>query len=147
MDRTTQTQKSAGNSTEAVNPGISPGPTDAEVEAWADRVRSRRQSWVDGPTEEEKHEWQRRERARRAAKLDSGAGAGDSGQFDAHEERQRLQRRILRETRLATEGVAVLLATLPFRVWTELVHAGEEWEDETLRPATRRWVPFYKDDL
>ena len=71
MDRTSQTSKSAGSDAEAGEPGMSLGPTEAEVENWAERVRLRRQAWVDGPTEEEKQEWQRRERARRAARKPS----------------------------------------------------------------------------
>jgi hypothetical protein len=125
-------------------------PTEAEVEAWAERVRTRRQAWVDGPNEEEKHEWIRRERMRRQARQGiesdvwpvNGAPAG----YDAHAERRHLQRRYVREIRLATEGLGVLMATLPFRALAELVAVGREFEEESLRPARRRWVPFYDED-
>jgi hypothetical protein len=131
---------------------MSPGPTDAEVEAWAERVRKRRQAWVDGPTEEEKHEWQRREQARRAARsefeAESGADNGGPTRRDpSYEEGLRLQRRYVREARLATEGLGVWVATWPFRVLANLVSVGREWEDESLRPARRRWIPFYDDDV
>jgi hypothetical protein len=152
MDRTSQTQKSTGTAAGAAEPGMSPGPTDAEVEAWAERVRLRRQAWVDGPTEEEKQEWQRRERARRAARLEvdaeSGADNGGPTRRDPYyEEGLRLQRRYVREARLATEGLGVWVTTWPFRVLANLVSVGREWEEESLRPARRRWIPFYDDDV
>jgi hypothetical protein len=151
MDRTSQTPRSAGNDAEAGEPGMSLSPTEAEVEAWAERVRLRRQAWVDGPTEEEKHEWQRRERARRAARLEFEAAAesgnGDQKRLDPYEERLRLQRRYAREVRLATEGLGAWIATWPFRMLADLVVTGREWEEETLRPARRRWIPFYDDDM
>jgi hypothetical protein len=149
MDRTTQTQKSAGNDTESGEPGMSLGPTEAEVEAWAERVRLRRQSWVDGPTEDEKQEWQRRERVRRAARAESGteSGKGDATRSDPYEDRLRLQRRYAREVRLATEGLGVWMATWPFRVLADLVVTGQEWEAELLSPARRRWIPFSDDDV
>jgi hypothetical protein len=149
MDRTTQTKKSVGNDAESGEPGKSLGPTDAEVEAWAERVRLRRQSWVDGPTEDEKQEWQRRERVRRAARVDSGPESDhdDAKRRDPYEERLRLQRRYIREARLLTEGVGAWLATLPFRVLADFVTAGREWEEESLRPARRRWIPFSDDDV
>jgi hypothetical protein len=125
-------------------------PTEVEVEAWAERVRMRRQAWVDGPTEEEKHEWLRRERMRRQARLGIEAevrpGNGASTGYDPYDERRRLQRRYVREVRLATEGLGVWMATLPFRALAELVTAGREFEEESLRPARRRWVPFYDED-
>jgi hypothetical protein len=150
MDRTSQTSKAAGSDAEASESGTSIGPSDAEVEAWAERVRTRRQAWVDGPTEEEKHDWLRRERARRSARLgleaEPGAGNGDRKRLDPYEERLRLQRRYARELRLATEGIGIWVATWPFRVMADLVVTGREWEEETLRPA-RRWIPFSDDDM
>ena len=129
--------------------GVSVDLTDAEVEAWAERVRRRRQAWVDGPTEDEKHEWIRREYARRLARLqseESGSGNGVPTGRDPYEERRLLERRYVREARLAAEGLGVLIATLPFRILAELVRTGQDWEEEALRPARRRWIPF-SDDL
>ncbi|HVL22827.1 MAG TPA: hypothetical protein VM450_02025 [Thermomicrobiales bacterium] len=151
MDRTSQTSKAVGSDTGAGEPGMSISPSEAEVEAWAERVRKRRQAWVDGPTEEEKHDWQRRERARRAARLEpeaeSGAGNGERKRLDPYEERLRLQRRYTREVRLATEGIGVWFATWPFRVLADLVVTGQEWEEDTLHSARRRWIPFSDDDM
>ena len=152
MDRTSQTSKSAGGEATASEPGMALGPTDAEVEAWAERVRLRRQAWVDGPTQEERHEWAERERARRATRMEyegearSGNG-GPTRRDPYYEEGLRLQRRYVREARLATEGLGVWLTTWPFRVVANLVNVGREWEEESLRPARRRWIPFYDDDI
>jgi hypothetical protein len=152
MDRTPEASKSTGKAAaaQASDQGASIGPTDAEIEAWAERVRLRRQAWVDGPTDEEKHEWQRRERMRRLARLEfeteSRAGNGGPTGLDPYEERLHLQRRYVREARLATQGLGVWMATMPFRVLAELVTAGREWEEEYLRPTRRRWIPFYDDE-
>ena len=149
MDRTSQS-KAAGNS-EAGDPGNMPGPTDADVEAWAERVRLRRQAWVDGPTDEEKHDWLRRERARHMARQQFDDQSGNGGESrtrpDSYEERLRLQRRFVRDVRLATEGLGAWIATWPFRVLADLVVTGREWEEETMRPARRRWIPYYDEDM
>ena len=164
MERTSEQPKSAdkkaetgetppnqSSSTQASDPGVSIGPTEAEIENWAHQKRLRRQAWVDGPTEEEKLEWYRRERARRLARLEIDSEiesiSGTSIGRDQYEDRRRLERGYLREARLATEGLAVTLATLPFRVMADLVATGREWERETLHPTRRRWIPFYDDEL
>ena len=150
MDRTSQSSKAAGNA-ESADPGNMPGPTDADVEAWAERVRLRRQAWVDGPTEEEKHDWLRRERARQMTRHqfddESGTGADGRTRPDPYDEPLRLQRRYVRDVRLATEGLGAWIATWPFRVLADLVVTGREWEEESLRPARRRWIPFYDEDM
>ena len=164
MDRTSEQPKSAGKenvqsgasrgesgSAQATAPEISVEPTEAEVEAWAERVRLRRQAWVDGPTEEEKNEWIRRERMRRLSRLENEvegkpSNGGPRG-YDPYAERRRLQRRYLREVRLATQGLGVWMAMLPFRTLAELVASGREWEEETLQPARRRWIPFNEDEV
>ena len=45
-------------------------PTDAEIEAWAEDERRRRQTWVQGPTPEERAAYASRERERRLAELE-----------------------------------------------------------------------------
>jgi hypothetical protein len=133
------------------DPKVAAGPTDAEIESWAEQVRQRRQAWLDGPTEEEKHEWFQRERMRRLALM----GDEDEGSFtprghnghDLYDDARRIQRRYIREMRLATEGLAVMMVTMPFRVMAELVATGREWEKQSLHPARRRWIPFYDEDL
>jgi hypothetical protein len=131
--------------------GPSVEPTEEEVEAWAERVRKRRQAWVDGPTDEEKHEWLRRERIRRMARAELGgedrSNSGGHDGYDHYGERTRIQQRYMRDVRLAAEGLGVMMVTFPFRALAELVAPGREWEEDTLRPAGRRWIPFYEDEM
>lgn len=127
-------------------PGI--GPTDDEVAAWAEQEHLRRQAWLSGPTDEEKHEWRRRERQRRLARLGYANEAEPIGDLLrlAQDDRRRLSRRYAREAQLATEGLGLLLATLPFRMIAELVSAGREFEEDYSQPQRRR-VPLYDDDV
>jgi hypothetical protein len=123
------------------------GPTDDEVAAWAEQEHARRQAWLAGPSEEEKHEWRRQERQRRLVRL------GYAGAFDPEREpsygsprdSRRLSKRYARDAQLATEGLGLLLATLPFRMLAELVSAGREWEEDYPQGQRRR-VPLYDDD-
>jgi len=148
---TTQASASGSETIAAQGAGPAVEPSDEEVEAWAERVRKRRQAWVDGPTEEEKHEWLRRERIRRMARMEFGReeppGNGASGGYDHYGERSRIQQRYMRDLRLAAEGLGVMMVTFPFRALAELVATGQEWEEDTLRPAGRRWIPFYEDEM
>jgi len=164
MDRTADQSKSAGKnaaqasgsseqtaSAKSGDPQMATAPTDAEIEAWAEQVRQRRQAWLDGPTEEEKHEWFQRERMRRLARtevdeVDIAASGGHNG-HDLYDDPRRIQHRYVRELRLATEGLAVTMVTLPFLVMAELVATGRDWEKKSLHPARRRWIPFYDEDL
>ena len=157
MDRESHNSKSAESDVNVGEPGMSPDPSEAEVEAWAERVRLRRHAWMDGPTEEEKLRWQRRERRRRSARTglnaESGFDYSDQMPLNPYEERLRLQhryaadaRRYAGDVRLATEGLGVLIATWPFRALANLVVTGREWEEEILRPASRRGIPFGDDD-
>ena len=127
------------------------GPVDAEVDAWAERVRLRRQAWLNGPSEEEKFEWSRRERARRLTRLAYDVVAGPDldapAAPDPFDERRRLQQRYVRELRQAAEGIGIKMATIPFRMMADLVVTGREWEEESLRPTRRRWIPFADDDI
>jgi hypothetical protein len=122
------------------------GPTDAEIDAWAASVRQNRQAWLEGPTEEEKVEWARRERLRRMAGFgtdtESRYDFGGPDELTPSEARRQLERRYVRDIRLAAEGLGILMATWPFRVLAELVTTGQEWEDELNRPSRRSSIPF-----
>ena len=63
----------AANDRDEANNPTTPdlGPTDAEVEAWAQQERERREAWLHGPTSAQKSDWAVRERGRRLA--DRGA--------------------------------------------------------------------------
>src|SRR5215204_1317551 len=112
-------------------------PTDAEIEAWAEEERRRRQTWVQGPTAEERAEFARRERERRLAELE-GSDAWVA-------ERARQMGRVGREAQLATEGAISLLVKWSRHTFEALVDAGREWEEEFGRPRRRRRVSMDDD--
>jgi hypothetical protein len=132
-------------------------PGEAEVDAWAERERRRREGWLSGPTAEERAAWVQRERARRLASLETEPAP------EATDLARRAQR-TLREAQLAAEG-AVSLARKGLeaegpvgfpvglvRRWTRrrmevLVRAGQEWEEEFGQPsrAPHRRIPLDED--
>jgi hypothetical protein len=110
-------------------------PTEAEIDAWAERERARRQAWLAGPSEDERAEYAKRVRQRRL-----------SDTFDEGERRlQETMRDGLhygREGQLAAEGAMSLFYRWSRRTFAELVKAGREWEEDTALPRTRRRVPM-----
>ena len=110
-------------------------PTEAEIDAWAERERARRQSWLAGPSDDERAEYARHVRQRRLAEA-----------FDEGEQRlqdgMRQGLRYGREAQLATEGAMTLLYRWSRRTFADLVKAGREWEEDTALPRTRRRVPM-----
>jgi hypothetical protein len=110
-------------------------PSEAEIEAWADRERARRQAWVAGPSEDERAQYAKRVRQRRLAE------AFDEGEHRL-EEGMRTGLHYGRETQLAAEGAMNLFYRWSRRTFTELVKAGREWEEDTALPRTRRRVPM-----
>jgi len=112
------------------------GPTDAEVEAWAERERARRDAWLRGPTEAQKAEWAAAERARRTRPhLQLPAPSPETRHLAQH---------YLRSAQLVAEGAFSRLFNLSARdVLDDLIRAGRAWEDEyTSGPALRRRVPL-----
>jgi len=126
-------------------------PSAAEIDAWVERERQRRQGWLSGPTAEERAAWMQRERERRLASLRAGPAP----------EETRLTRRVrlsLREAQLAAEGAVILvwkgveaegpvglLRQLSRRGLAVLVRAGQEWEVELGQPSRERRVPLDED--
>jgi hypothetical protein len=112
-----------------------PEPTKAEIDAWAERERARRQAWLAGPSEDERAEYAKHVRQRRLAET-----------FDEGERRlQETMRDGLhygREGQLAAEGAMSLFYRWSRRTFAELVKAGREWEEDTALPRTRRRVPM-----
>lgn len=108
-------------------------PNPAEIDAWAERERARRQAWLSGPSEEERAEYASRLRQRRLAET-----------FDEGEamlqERMRQGLRYSREAQLAAEGAISLFFRWSQRTFEELVKAGREWEEETALPRLPRRV-------
>jgi len=113
------------------------GPTDAEVDAWAQQERERREAWLRGPTQAQKSDWAAREHTRRQAETGLRSAAarlapGESPLF--------LMQRYAREAQLAAEGAMSMAFSLSVRdVFDQLVQAGRDWEEEyTSRPVRRR---------
>jgi hypothetical protein len=110
-------------------------PSPAEIDAWAERERARRQEWLKGPSEEERADYATYLRRRRLA------DAFDEGEEQLHE-RMRQGIHYTREAQLAAEGAMTLLLRWSRRTYGDLVKAGREWEEETVLPRTRRRVPM-----
>jgi len=115
------------------------GPSQAEIDAWAERERERREAWVKGPSDTERAEYARRVRQRRLA------DAFDEGE-NRIEEGVRLGVHYGRETQLAAEGAATMFYHWWQRTFAELVRAGREWEEETSIPNRRRRVRSDDED-
>jgi hypothetical protein len=110
-------------------------PSQAEIDAWAERERARRQAWLAGPSEDERDEYATHLRRRRLA------DAFDESEL-ALQERMRQGLRYSREAQLAAEGAMTVLYRWSRRTFAELVKAGREWEEDTALPRSRRRVPM-----
>jgi hypothetical protein len=108
-------------------------PTDAEIDAWAEDERRRRQAWLAGPSPEERAAFARREsRLRQAERQGLDQRTADLA---------RLGLRYTREGQLATEGAISILVRWARQARAELIKAGLEWEDEMARSRPRRVPP------
>jgi hypothetical protein len=114
-------------------------PTQAEIDAWVEREKRRRQAWLNGPTSEERDDYARRLRQRR---LSDAFDEGESRIQDG----VRTGVRYGRETQLAAEGAMTLLYRWSRRTFGDLVRAGREWEEETSLPNRRRRVSLDDED-
>jgi hypothetical protein len=114
-------------------------PTQAEIDAWVEREKRRRQAWLSGPTTEERDDYARRLRQRR---LSDAFDEGESRIQDG----VRMGVRYGRETQLAAEGAMTLLYRWSRRTFGDLVRAGREWEEETSLPNRRRRVSLDDED-
>jgi hypothetical protein len=108
-------------------------PSPAEIEAWAERERARRQEWLSGPSEAERAEYATQLRQRRLAET------FDEGEAML-EERMRQGLQYSREAQLAAEGAMSLFFRWSQRTFAELVKAGREWEQDTALPRLPRRV-------
>ena len=112
---------------------ISTEPSQAEIDAWVERERQRRQAWLAGPTEDEREAYMDRLRRRNLA---DRFGQGEERLNDS----LRVGVRYGREAQLAAEGAVALLYRFTRRTFTELVEAGRQWEEDTSLPPRRRRV-------
>lgn len=119
------------------------GPSDAEIETWAQRERERREAWLRGPTQAQRADWALRERGRRLSEHGSEASAP---RLASGENRLFLVQRYAREAQLAAEGAVSLVLGLSVRdLFDQLVQAGRDWEDEYASRPTRRRIPLGDD--
>jgi hypothetical protein len=117
---------------------ISTEPTQAEIDAWVDRERKRREAWLAGPNEDERQEYANRLRRRNLA---DRFGEGEERLNDS----MRLGIRYSREAQLAAEGAVSLIYRFTRKTFAELVEAGRQWEEQTSLPPRRRRVPIDDD--
>src|SRR5262245_12501108 len=110
-------------------------PSKAEIDAWAEREKKRRQEWLAGPNDDERAEYATYLRRRRLAE------AFDEGEAQL-QERMRQGLHYTREAQLAAEGAMALIFRWSRRRYAEMVRAGREWEEDTVLPRTRRRVPL-----
>lgn len=124
-----------------------PGPTDAEIEAWAQQERARREAWLRGPTPAQKSDWAVRERGRRLAERGiERVQRARLPRLPGGEDGLYMVQRYAREAQLAAEGAFSLMFSLSVRdVLDQLVQAGREWEDEYASRPTRRRIPLDSD--
>ena len=108
-------------------------PSEAEIDAWAEREKARRQAWLAGPNDEERAMYAQHVRSRRLAE------AFDESEHRL-EESMRLGLHYGREAQLAAEGAMALFYRWSRRTMAEFVRAGREWEEETALPTRRRRV-------
>jgi hypothetical protein len=117
---------------------ISTEPTQAEIDAWVEREKQRRQAWLAGPSDDERADYASRLRRRNLA---DRFGEGE----ERLNESMRMGIRYSREAQLAAEGAVALIYRFTRKTFAELVEAGRQWEEETSLPPRRRRVPIDDD--
>ena len=131
-----RTKKVTADSATDTEAALEPSP--AEIDAWAERERARRQAWLSGPSEEERAEYASHLRQRRLAEpFDEGEAM--------LQERMRQGLRYSRDAQLAAEGAMSLFFRWSQRTFNELVKAGREWEEDTALPRLPRRVRMDDD--
>jgi len=114
--------KSSKRSDTASDPWAVP---EADIAAWAERERKRRQAWLEGPSEEEKQEWADAERKRRKRDY-----RDELLEMDL-EDGRRMADRLL-------AGVANRMVEAPLRKLGNLIREGQDAEDRQKEPLRRR---------
>ena len=113
------------------------GPSQAEIDEWAERERKRREAWLNGPSPEEREAYAQRERERRSADATSATARAA--------ELARRSQRYARETQLAAEGAFSLATRWSRRGFAELMRAGREWEEDATKPGAKRRIRLDDD--
>ncbi len=113
------------------------GPTEAEIDEWAERERKRREAWLSGPTAAEREAYAQRLRERQYVEGTSAAARAA--------ELARQGGRHMRESQLAAEGAVLMMTRWSRRAFAELMRAGREWEEEAIRPDAKRRIRLDDD--
>ena len=106
---------------------------EADVTAWAERERKRRQAWLEGPDEEEKQAWADAERHRRKREY-----LDELLDMDIDEGRRMADRLIT--------GFANRMVETPLRKLSNLMREGRDVEDRQREPLRRRRRVYPDDD-
>ena len=122
----------------ATDETISTEPSQADIDAWVERERQRRQAWLAGPNDDEREAYADRLRRHNLA---DRFGAGEERLNDSIRNGVRYGR----EAQLAAEGAVALIYRFTRKTFAELVEAGRQWEEETSLPPRRRRVPIDDD--
>jgi hypothetical protein len=109
--------------------------SDAEVEAWAERERQRRRTWLEGPTAEERAAYARRHRDKRLLAIER----------DADDLSITMRVPSPREAMYVAEGAANVLWRWSQRQLAALERAGREWEEQISESRRRSRVPLDDD--
>ena len=106
---------------------------EADITAWAERERKRRQAWLEGPDEEEKQAWADAERHRRKREY-----LDELLDMDLDEGRRMADRLIA--------GFANRMVETPLRKLSNLMREGRDVEDRQKEPLRRRRRVYPDDD-
>jgi hypothetical protein len=115
--------------------------SDADVEAWAGRVRAARRAWLEGPSEEEKKAWAEKERRR-------GSRRSEREDYDDDEyEGRRIADRLRRDVELVLTGLAGRIVEPPYALIGNLAREGRRFEDEFYHVRRRRRRVLSDEDI
>jgi len=116
--------------------------SDADVAAWAEREKKRRQAWLDGPNEEEKQAWADAERQRRKRQYREDLLDIDLFDIDLDEGRRMADR--MADRMMA--GFKDRMVETPLRKLGDLLREGRNAEYRSREPLRRR-RRVHPDDL
>ena len=116
--------------------------SDADVAAWAEREKKRRQAWLEGPNEDEKQAWADAERQRRKRQYREDLLDIDLFDFDLDEGKRFADR--MADRMMA--GIRDRMVETPLRKLGDLLREGRDSESRSREPL-RRLRRVHPDDL
>jgi hypothetical protein len=108
--------------------------SDADVAAWAEREKKRRQAWLEGPNEDEKEAWADAERQRRKRQYREDLLDIDLFDIDLDEGRRMADRMADR----MVAGFKERMVDSPLRMLGDLLRDGRDSEHRSREPLRRR---------